>query len=277
MDGVATVLLDCMKRLGATSMVLSNRASYIKMVRSIIKHVDPQHHKRLFSVPFLAFDYAPCLDVQDCMELLEYSLLQTARTSIFTGLPAAKYMSPDQVYTLMQLCMQKPRTPSPTPDFDDVYDGYGHDGCSSCGHMLEDPLPPQWCQHAAADLAELPSAARLSVLQLASLIEKCLTHEDGPRPRVLSALLELPAAQHFDLEVAQGLLSTAFHECSMDAVNLLCQCLPACATACECLDPQLVLQRLEALLHSSEVQFRAVLWHPRLQQQVSQTLPQPLL
>jgi hypothetical protein len=97
-------------------------------------------------------------------------------------------------------------------------------------------------------------------------------------------LLQLPAASQFDPEVSQGLLWAAFQVGSVDAIDTLCQYLPACAAAWECLDPQLFVQRMDAALHDTEAkachrqyQLREFFWHPSLQHLAKQLLPQLLL
>jgi hypothetical protein len=271
-----------MQRLRVISRALSDKASYIKVVRSIIKHIDNSQHKRLFSVRFLAFDHAPYLDVQECIELLDYSILHTGATGIFTKLPAAKDISPEQLCTLMQLCLRdrRPITPggSPYRDYDEDNSGQ----CSSCGHRWDDR--PRSSQSAVCDLAMLPAAGDLSMQQLAELVQMCIRREEGPKRRALSALLTLPTAQHCDASIAQELLSIAFERGCDDAVDMLCQQLPECAAASEGLDPQLLLQRMEVLLRSTgpgsyigSHTIRGFLEHPGLQQQTKQILPQLLL
>jgi hypothetical protein len=277
------LMLEGMKGLHVIGRVLSDKASYIKIVRSVIKHVDSSKHKRLFNVRFLAFYYAPHLDLQDCVELLDYAILHTGTIGPFAKLPALNDVSSEQLYALMQLCLQdrRPRSPGSSP----YRDFHERDSCSSCGHKWN--TVPSSCQSDVPTLAQLPAAAELSTQQVASLIEMCIRRAEGPKRRVLLALLTLPAAQHFDPDIAQELLSVASERACDDAVHMLCEHLLACAAALEQLDPQLLLQRMEVLLHTGHHSYyrsydrschvRGFLEHPSLQQQARQILPQLVL
>jgi hypothetical protein len=278
---VAGLLLEAMNMLRVSNTPLQDRASYIKMVKHIILYVDSSQHGRLFSMPFLAFEYAPQLGVHDCFEVLDYSLRQTCRVGIFTKLPGAEYLTPGQMHGLMELCMRKLRAPSPAPYHiyeDDDWD----DGCSSCGHKWQRRLPS--LQMAVADLAELPSAVKVSEQELARLIRMSLLHEEGPQHWVLCALLRLPAARHIHSDAAGQLFWIAFQHGALEAVHLLCQYLPACAAVVQRMDAQSLLQHMDAVLHDTEAdpynmphQLQWFLSHPSLQQQAKQILPDLLL
>jgi hypothetical protein len=112
--------------------VFTDQGSYVKAVRSIIPHAHSSEHRRLFNAPLLALDSAPRLDVQQCKDLLHYCILQAGGTGIFTELPAAKDLSPEQLYALMQLCLQKQ-----LPDSDDDSCGPCSGYCSDCGQKRE--------------------------------------------------------------------------------------------------------------------------------------------
>jgi hypothetical protein len=259
--------------------VLSDRPSYLENVRNIIKYVKYTDHKRLSSMRFLAFNHAPRLDVHDCLELLHYTIRQTGGTSVFLGLPAIVNMTPEQLFALMQLCMQDWQDPSPDRFQDDDY----HDGrCSSCGHKPE-PGPTS-CQRTASQLALLPAAAGLSVQQLASIITLCIGRVEGPNTKVMLALLALPVARDIGTSTAEGLLAEAFKHGAEDAFIVLCEQFGASAVAwIRNLDPQLLSQHMYALMcratssYSKQRALRAFLGHPSLQWQAQHILPQLLV
>jgi hypothetical protein len=132
-------------------------------------------------------------------------------------------------------------------------------------------------------LIQLPAALAFSAQQLAGITRAYVQQESGHVRQILVALLALPAAQQFDPDVAQGLLFTALERGSVQAVDVLCQHLPACAAAWQHMDSQLLLQRLEALLCNTASgvnrlqQVHSFLTHPSLQQHVEHLLPGLLL
>jgi hypothetical protein len=179
-----------MHSMRAISRSLLDREPYLKIARSIITHVDRKHHKRLFSIRFLTFEQAPRLGVQDCFDLLEHSILKAGRATVFTRLPAARDLSPDQVHDLMQLCMQTPSRSAPSPALRYAHGGCDSGSCSSSGPKWEAQPPSH--QMGVTNLAQLPSAANLRAQQLAGLIQTSLLHKEGPQRRAIPTnVLEL--------------------------------------------------------------------------------------
>jgi hypothetical protein len=249
---------------------ITDVASYVKLLKCITLNCCYDEDRDIYSLRFLTAPYAPQLGVQDCIELMRSCILQKGFVpSSFMRLPAAKDVPSDEVYALMQLCMHERPPASPGV-------------CSDCN---EDPKAPQEpALYAAACLALLPTARDLSAQQIAHILQLNMRRDGWPTSKVLSTLLCLPAAQHIDTAAAQGLLTAALEQGVMQGVDILCQHLPACAAAWQQMDPQQLVQHLDAMLHKvgpsqvpKQAEFRALLQHPSLQEHVQQVLPQLLL
>jgi hypothetical protein len=261
-----------MEALRLESRKFTDVGSFMRLVKTMFKCFDCQEDEDLFEVSLLTGMQPAKMGAEDCTELMPHCIIKQGFVpSSFMQLPAAKDVSRDQVYALMQLCMHSltPCSPDPYSDCDEEADA-------------ERSAAPQ----AAADLVQLPAARQLSARQIADILQLSMHQEttpDGLRD-VLSAMLALPAAQQISADVAEGLLSAAVERNSMQAVKVLCRYLPACAAAWHRMDAQLLLQRLEALLQETapnqaqeQCQLRALLQHPSLQHKAQQVLPQLLL
>jgi hypothetical protein len=227
---------------------------------AVVKGVEEEYVDNMMHHVMAPPEMGPELSLQEYLKLLHSCVVHRLLPKAVTAMPAAQQVPAAELYSLLQLCfVGRPRL---TPDLGET-DSYDND------------RPCPWL---VKPLAQLPAMQQLNAEQVLWVLQHALQESAGTGVR---QLLALPAAGSISADAAGELVLTAAQHGQIQRLKEICDQLPACAAAWEGLDPELLLQHLQAALSQQSLSDAGVicslLQHATLRQHAGGVLPAVLL